>query len=412
MARIAIVALVLCATIALALGSSSDVDLSHDFLEVDPMRNEYAQLAEQGVAFTELGAEVEDVALTETEADAETEAETESEEAGAPAPAKPAAPAAPKPVVAGVKPFAPPAPIKAPIGVIIPPEKKCQAGWTLKERAAPESVNSTDLYALAYDRYKTCKWVPANVSVKFPIKEFTYVLVGGPQARKDYFGPVRKALENYGVPKENCITASVQWNLGVNKSAEVLFKAINHTFFNVLKEQRIVIIAHSVGVIPVHAMLTANNTAASLIHGVIAINPVWGGSYIADNYKGLPADVSKVVQAQGIPAGVLAQATYGARKQAVRAFPLDYNSFRAMVIATHIEKSKDFAATVSYLKKYSKEINDGVVALSDQVIPGGRAVILNNLDHDDLVYPTDKTAATDSVVAAQSYIYSFFKATP
>lgn len=419
MARIATLALVLLATVALAYGSAMEtVDLSHDFLDVDPMLNEYAQLSEQGIAFTELGAEVEvdtqaeaeDFVETEADAEAQAESEMEAEAEETNTPVKAATPA-PVPVVA--KPATPaPAPVKAATGAVVPPAKTSQAGWTFKERAAPESVNSTDLYSLAYDRFKTCKWAAVNVSAKFPIKEFTYVLVSGPQMRKGYFEPIEKALANYGVPKTSIIRPAINWNVNSNTSAEALFKSLNNTFYNVLKEQRMVIIAHSAGIIPVHAMLTGNNTSASIVHGVIAINPIWGGTYLAENAQGLPADVSKTFKEVGLPSQVIAESTYTARQKAVRGFPLDYNSFRAMVIATHIEKSKEWDATIGYLKKYSKEINDGVVALSDQIIPGGRAIIIGNMDHDDLVYPTEKNAATDSVMAAQSYIYSFFKATP
>ncbi len=405
---------------------------------------QYAQLAEQGIAFTELGAELEvnaeaeleaeaeadEVAETETETEAESEAEAETESENTPAPVAVVVAPAPVAVAPVIKPaFDPTAirtdavkalnPVVAPPGqaapsmTVILPDLKPQVGWTFRERGAPESVNMTDLYTVAYDRIKCKMWQPVNISQNYPIKEYTYVVVGGTDGGKGYFEPIGTALRSYGVPKESVLVAPINYAIPTVKNADAFFKQLNNTYFNVLKEQKFIIFAHGQGMVQVHAVLSLYPTAASMIHGVIGINPVWGGSVIASNFKGLPADVEKVAKSLGLTELAAADIGYPSRQSLIRSFPIDYNAARVLVIATHKEKAdKKYEVTTKYIREYTKEINDGFVALTDQIVPGGRAIMLGNLDHDDLVFPSAKDAPVDATLAAQAYIYTFFKATP
>jgi len=197
----------------------------------------------------------------------------------------------------------------------------------------------------------------------------------------------------------------------LGENARKLFKLVNTAFY-AKAEQPIIIVVHSQGIVPVHAYLALYPEAASQVHAVLAYNPIWGGSVIADNIAGLPADVQKLAAGQGLTGATAKDVTYKSRQEMVRSFPLDFNSFRVMVAATHLQASKEFLPSLQYLRKYSKTVSDGIITLQDQIIPGARAVMLDKLDHDDLVYASPATAPVNSTVAAQAMLYTLFKLTP
>lgn len=372
------------------------------------------------MAFTELGSDVhsteESADASETAAQVETEAETEetesteesteetteeeSEEDNVPAVKIAVASAAP--VKAAVKPAA---------GNVIPPLKKPHSGWSFLERGAPDSFNATDMYTIAYDRLKCGMWSATNISLNYPVAQFSYVLVGGAGARAGLFQPVTHALGTYGVPGFAIQQANLNFAGSTLGSARKLFKLVNATYY-AKAEQPIILVVHSNAIVPVHAYLALYPEAASQVHAVLAYNPIWGGSVIADNIAGLPADVQKIAASQGVTAATAKDITYKSRQEMIRSFPLDFNSFRVVVAATHLQASKEFLPSLQYLRKYSKSISDGVITLQDQLIPGARAVVLDKLDHDDLVYATPATSPVNSTVAAQAMIYTLFKLTP
>jgi hypothetical protein len=267
------------------------------------------------------------------------------------------------------------------------------------------------MYSIAYDRLKCGMWVPANISLNYPVAQFSYILVGGPAGKPGLFQPVQAALETYGVPKFAVQVPGLDYSESTLGTARKLFQLVNTTFY-AKAEQPIILVVHSQGIVPVHAYLALYPEAASQVHAVLAYNPIWGGSVIADNIAGLPADVQKLAAGQGITASTAKGVTYKSRQEMVRAFPLDFNSFRVIVAATHLQASKEFLPSLQYLRKYSKTVSDGIITLQDQIIPGARAVMLDKLDHDDLVYTSPATAPVNSTVAAQAMLYTLFKLTP
>jgi len=268
------------------------------------------------------------------------------------------------------------------------------------------------MFAIAYDRLKCGMWIPYNISVNYPVSQYSYLFVGGPAGRKGYFAPVEKALQSYGVPTRAINRVAIDYTATTLRSARKLFKAVNYTYSVAMNEQPVVLVVHSQAMVPVHAYLSLFPEAGQQVHAVIAYNPIWAGSVLADNVNGLPDAVAAVAKSNGITAATVKDITYASRKEMVRSFPLDFNSFRVLVAGTSVVQSKDYAASIPYLRRYSKSINDGVLALEDQLIPGARAVLLDKVDHDDLVYPSAATAAYNSTIAAQAMLYTLFKLSP
>jgi len=255
-------------------------------------------------------------------------------------------------------------------------------------------------------------WSPVNITLAYPIREYTYVLVGGYNTLNRYMDPVAEALVSYGVGRNQIIRAPINYKASTLESAKVLFNLLNTTYWNVFKEQKIIFVTHSNGVIPVHALYALFPDARAMIHGLISLNPTWGGSVIASNYGGLPKDVLAAAKGFGLKGRTVNDISYNARREFVRAYPVDYNEMRVLVLATHAAKpSARYVATSKYVSLYSKEINDGVLSLSDQIVPGGRVVLVSDCDHEQLVYPS-ASLINNPLLSAQSYIYTFFKVTP
>jgi len=283
-------------------------------------------------------------------------------------------------------------------------------GWALKQQGALQPMNTTDLFAYGYERIQKKLFNPFLLSKNYKMRSYSYVLVPGfGGAAADYFKPVRAALDSFGVHPVQVKTVPVDYTKSTVDNAAAVFKTLRETFLS-LKNQTIVVVTHANGIVPLHAAYALYPEAAEFIHGLIPINPTWGGSALATGI--VPKEAVKEAEALGFKASVsLKDLTHASRREFVGKYPVDYNALRILTVSTHDEKPVGpLAATTSYIKKLFNEINDGVSALSDQFIPGSRAIILP-VGHNALVLPKfDPTF--DQVAAIQSIFYSFFKTTP
>lgn len=280
------------------------------------------------------------------------------------------------------------------------------SGWALRERGAPDPVNTTDLFSVAYDRIKVKAWLLPNISDAYGIRDHTYVIVPGALSGKQYLAPIQNALAQYGVPAQQIVVAHMDYRRPTLDNAKILFNTVNSTF-DKFKQQDIVVITHSNGVIPIHAMYALFNQSIPMIHGVIAYQPIWGGSDIVAD-PGLKLAANQIFHG----AASLTDLSYKSRHEFVRLYPVPYNRFRMLTVSTHTNKpSAPFAATTFGLKK-TAGLNDGVVPLVDQLVPGARAIIVENADHAALVFPSTAKCAWDSTLFAQATLYTLFKQTP
>lgn len=287
-------------------------------------------------------------------------------------------------------------------------------GWALREQGAIAPINATDLYSLAYERIDKKVFNPFLISKNYNIRGYTYVLVPGfgQASNNKYFKPVESALESFGVHPMQVKTLHIDYeHKSTIDNAAHVFKAMSE-IFTTLHNQTIVVVTHANGIVPFHAAYALYPEMASFVHGVIPLNPVWGGSVLAT--RAMPAQYSLDAAAVGFKntSVALNELTYGSRMEFVRKYPVDYNALRIMTVSTHDEQPVGaLAKTTAYIKAVTKELNDGVTTLSDQLIPGSRTLLLS-LGHNDLVLPVVPDYKFNQITAIQSVFYTFFKTTP
>ncbi|MGE0706503.1 MAG: hypothetical protein AB7N76_15635 [Planctomycetota bacterium] len=173
---------------------------------------------------------------------------------------------------------------------------------------------------------------------------------------------------------------------GVLKNAEFIAREVRA---EAARGRQVVLLAHSKGGTDTTAALALYPDLRDKVLGVIAIQPVFGGSYVADlvgSSKALTGTVAVVFEKvfKGQRDAVL-DLTHERRAAFVAEHPYPAAAVPTVVIRSSFDR-KLSKSTIYPTQKYTKlrfhEPNDGMVALKDQVIPGAvETVTLEDLDH-------------------------------
>jgi hypothetical protein len=153
--------------------------------------------------------------------------------------------------------------------------------------------------------------------------------------------------------------------------------------------RRCVIMAHSKGATDTTAAIALHPEIIPHVVGVIAIQPVYGGSYVADlvgSSRALTASMALVFEKvfKGQRSAVL-DLTHSARSAFVAKHPYPATRVPTVVIRSTFDRKMSLSvlyAPQKYTKWRHKKASDGMVALADQSIPGAaKTVTLKDLDH-------------------------------
>ncbi len=154
--------------------------------------------------------------------------------------------------------------------------------------------------------------------------------------------------------------------------------------------KRVVILAHSKGATDATAALALDPALAAKVVGVIAIQPVYGGSPIADIVAGssvLRGSVKLVFERvfKGEREAVL-DLTHASRSAFVAAHPYPAGRVPTVVVRSTFDRPFGSRSVLwpnqKLIERRDGDASDGMVTIADQTIPGAVATIdLDDLDH-------------------------------
>lgn len=153
--------------------------------------------------------------------------------------------------------------------------------------------------------------------------------------------------------------------------------------------KKVVVMAHSKGGTDTTAAIALEPDLARSVLGVIAIQPVYGGSYVADFVAGqrqLRGTMALVFEQvfKGERAAVL-DLTHEARADFVKAHPYPASRVPTVVVRSSFDRRASLStlyAPQKLIEQTKNEPSDGLVTPADQSVPGAKATIdLDDLDH-------------------------------
>lgn len=173
---------------------------------------------------------------------------------------------------------------------------------------------------------------------------------------------------------------------GVLKNAAVIKAEIEK---EAAEGRKVVFMAHSKGGTDVTAALALYPEVRRHVVGVIAIQPVYGGSYVADlvaKQKVLRGSMALVFEKvfKGQREAVI-DLTHEERAAFVAAHPYPADQIPTVVIRSTFDRKLSKStlwAPQKYIERRHDLASDGLVTLADQSIPGAaRTIFLDDLDH-------------------------------
>lgn len=173
---------------------------------------------------------------------------------------------------------------------------------------------------------------------------------------------------------------------GVRKNAAVIKAEIEK---EAAAGRKVVFMAHSKGGTDVTAALALYPELRRHVVGVIAIQPVYGGSYVADlvaEQKVLRGSMALVFEKvfKGQREAVI-DLTHEERAAFVAAHPYPADQIPTVVIRSTFDRKLSKSTLWSpqkYIEHRHQLASDGLVTLADQAIPGAaRTIFLDDLDH-------------------------------
>lgn len=173
---------------------------------------------------------------------------------------------------------------------------------------------------------------------------------------------------------------------GVAKNAEFIDGQIKS---EAAKGNKVILFAHSKGAVDSTAAIALDPALVPLVHGLIAIQPVWGGSPMAEMVKSsklLDAAVKLVIEQvfKGQNDAVL-DLDFQRRHDFVAKNVYPVAKVPTVVVRSTFNRSVSKSplwANQKYITAKYKKPNDGMVMIADQQIPGAAATIdLENMDH-------------------------------
>lgn len=192
-----------------------------------------------------------------------------------------------------------------------------------------------------------------------------------------------RALEARGLSARR---VAIKTEDGVAKNALFLAEEIRR---EAAAGKRVVLMAHSKGGTDVTAALALYPDLRPSVVGVIAIQPVYGGSFVADlvaENKVLRGPMALVFE--GVFKGqreAVIDLTHESRAAFVAAHPYPADEIPTVVIRSSFERTLSKSSlwpSENYITARHKVDNDGLVSVADQRIPGAaRELFLADLDH-------------------------------
>lgn len=192
-----------------------------------------------------------------------------------------------------------------------------------------------------------------------------------------------RALEARGLSARR---VAIKTEDGVAKNALFMAEEIRR---EAAAGKRVVILAHSKGGTDVTAALALYPDLRASVVGVIAIQPVYGGSYVADLVaanKVLRGPMALVFEQvfKGQREAVI-DLTHASRAAFVAEHPYPAAEVPTVVIRSSFERKLSRSSLwppENYITARHKVANDGLVSVEDQRIPGAdRELFLDDLDH-------------------------------
>lgn len=254
---------------------------------------------------------------------------------------------------------------------------KGMPGWALRAEGAPPTTDSTASFKDAHAKAKAgTSPLPANAG------EFTYVLVGGLYTEHfpGYMRDDVARLESRGL---NVRRVDLDTDAGVATNAaavrDAVLKAARET------GKKVVLLGHSKGGVDATAALSLYPELKPHVKVMIAMQSPYGGTPIAQDIQGCPRlrDLTDnfVKRVWSGSADSMKDLTYDSR----RAF-LAANPFPSDVPVISLASSRTSFGTVMrkslvYLQMRYGGSSDGLVIPSDAIVPGGRAITLDDMDH-------------------------------
>lgn len=268
-------------------------------------------------------------------------------------------------------------------------------GWTLRELPPPRANATAAFYAALDD-------VQRNEHSHVLDAKYVYLLVPGLLA---HFSPgyFRQSLERLRHLGLDARYLGLDGSTGAcsRKNAARLALA----FGNVHRGtggRKLVIIAHSKGVLDTLRALALHPELTPMIHAIVALQGPFGGAAIADDVTARGDEVrellGKLLQTIDLGISSVRDMTYSQRREDLRAHGCGYDphalrlpsSIRILSLASRAPRRPTYALALSHLyilRKHRAE-SDGLVCVADALLPGSLAVVMDDADHGLPVLPS------------------------
>lgn len=262
-------------------------------------------------------------------------------------------------------------------------------GWTLRELPPPRA-NATSAF------YRVLAHVQANVHSSALDSRYVYIFVPGLFANTvvGYFRQALDRLRHLGLDARY-----VSLDSSTDASASLNAARLRLALTNIHRGsggRKLVIIAHSKGMIDTSLALALYPELRRVTHAVVSLQAPFGGAAIAEDIMhGNPAAsqvLEQLLQRFDLGISSLHDMTYRHRRAVLAAHDhlrALHPSIRVVSLGSRAPRSLAHALALTnlYVSRMHGAENDGLVCVADALLPQSLAIIANDMDHGMPVLP-------------------------
>ncbi len=255
------------------------------------------------------------------------------------------------------------------------PGTKGDAGWALRD-GAPPPQDATDAFRSLHAAARSGMHALAPDA-----KDFVYLLVPGlftdhyPHYMKDN----EHRLHSLGLDVRR---VQMDSDDSVVRNAQRVRDAIEEASQT---GKKVVLLGHSKGGVDAAAALSLYPELKPHVRALITMQAPFGGSALATDLlearRLAPVVVRSVKRLLGGDPAAMADLTYEARKAFLKAHPFPSDIPTVCLASARYDRKSLLGPQERYLQKRYGYASDGLVVRDDAIIPGAKAIVLDDMDH-------------------------------
>ena len=262
-------------------------------------------------------------------------------------------------------------------------------GWLLRENHASYHDETEAFTQIVHDNHFSPAWTPPEHWKNYIFFLVPGIFTGFYKHFIGYFNDISTFFDKNGIYFERLKGYSTFSS--TRKNAVAIQSRVKHILLKErFKNHRIVFICHSKGGV---------DTLSSLCYGhfehmervagcLFLQSPIGGSIFTSTEYPKFGSDI--------FASTALKDLSYNERRLFIQQHPIPKSfPFPILSIVSQMgEAVGPLQFTIRFTQKYGKG-TDGLVCVEDAILPNGRAVVLPNLDHSDLVFSRLNFHATE-----------------